>query len=58
MNLVVLRRHDIAISRKFDLSDRKIISEKAPRRLPLPIEYSSISEKMAARTEGGYTGAG
>ncbi|MBB4479113.1 hypothetical protein [Rhizobium etli] len=58
MKLAVLRPHDIAISRKFDLSYRKIISQKARRRLRLPIEYSSISEKMAARTEGGYTGAG
>ncbi|MBB4192887.1 hypothetical protein GGE45_004031 [Rhizobium aethiopicum] len=58
MNFVVLRRHDIAISPKFDLFDRKIISEKAQRRRSLAIEYSSISEKMAARTERGYTGAG
>ncbi|MBB2710940.1 MULTISPECIES: hypothetical protein [Rhizobium] len=57
MNLAVLRSHDIAISPKFDLFYRKIISQKARRRLRLPIEYSSISEKMA-RTGGGYTGAG
>ncbi|MBY4615447.1 hypothetical protein K6N12_17085 [Rhizobium sp. 18T] len=58
MNLAVLRPHDIAISRKFDPSCRKIVSEKARRRSPLPIEYSSISEKMAARTEEDMTGAG
>ncbi|MDR9812791.1 hypothetical protein [Rhizobium hidalgonense] len=58
MNLAVFRRHDIAISRKFDPSSQKIISQKARRRPRLPIEYSSISEKMAARTEEGMTGAG
>ncbi|NEJ69483.1 hypothetical protein GR197_02860 [Rhizobium phaseoli] len=58
MIFAVLQRHDIAISRKFDPSYRKIISQKAQHRPPLPIEYSSISEKMAARTEEDTTRAG